>query len=331
MRRPALTAAQILAWADGHHERTGAWPRRDSGPILESPGDTWSAVHKALQAGLRGLKGGTTLYRLLKENRQIDGRRSAVCVSKVKSPGPGRHAIRINLSADVLARYRAGELTSQGIAEVCGVSVSVALRELRRAGASIRSRGRRIIRIDFPEDVLARYRAGELTSQGVAELYGVGVGVAIRELRRAGVAVPGPGRPAGKPTALHVKVISRYRRGQSVNQIAAEVGLSHRRINTILRRNHVARRPGRQNLFRHDMSQEDRQSLAGRVKELREAAGLTQAGLASRTGLSAETISVLEHAQTTPTRKTMNAVAKALKVKPEDLLGSPRAAAPPNS
>ena len=27
--RPRLTIAQILAWADAHHDRTGAWPRKD--------------------------------------------------------------------------------------------------------------------------------------------------------------------------------------------------------------------------------------------------------------------------------------------------------------
>jgi len=37
---PLLTEEQILAWADSHHDRTGSWPRKDSGPIPEAPGET---------------------------------------------------------------------------------------------------------------------------------------------------------------------------------------------------------------------------------------------------------------------------------------------------
>src|SRR5262249_55027851 len=32
MNLPPLTTAQILTWADGHHSRTGRWPRAASGP-----------------------------------------------------------------------------------------------------------------------------------------------------------------------------------------------------------------------------------------------------------------------------------------------------------
>jgi hypothetical protein len=63
--RQPLSEEAILQWADAYHERTGAWPRRDSGPIPESPGDTWSTVAKALYVGRRGLPGGDSLTRLL--------------------------------------------------------------------------------------------------------------------------------------------------------------------------------------------------------------------------------------------------------------------------
>jgi hypothetical protein len=67
--RPVLDVPQILAWADAFHERTGHWPLATSGPIPESAGDTWQAVHSALRCGNRGLPGGSSLARLLAEHR----------------------------------------------------------------------------------------------------------------------------------------------------------------------------------------------------------------------------------------------------------------------
>ncbi|HEY3244573.1 MAG TPA: hypothetical protein VGM03_14610, partial [Phycisphaerae bacterium] len=52
--RTTLSVEQIVGWADAHHRRTGQWSRVRSGPIPESPGDTWNAIHKALVYGLRG-------------------------------------------------------------------------------------------------------------------------------------------------------------------------------------------------------------------------------------------------------------------------------------
>jgi hypothetical protein len=66
---PRLRAAEILAWADAWHERTGTWPNADSGPIAESPGDTWRAVDSALSSGRRGLPGRSSLFRLLARRR----------------------------------------------------------------------------------------------------------------------------------------------------------------------------------------------------------------------------------------------------------------------
>ena len=42
--RPRLTLPEILRWADGHHERHGAWPISRSGLIPEAPGETWNCV-----------------------------------------------------------------------------------------------------------------------------------------------------------------------------------------------------------------------------------------------------------------------------------------------
>jgi hypothetical protein len=68
---PRLTVAQILAWADAHHQRTGAWPTSDSGPIARTRGETWSGVNAALKAGRRGFPGGSSLARLLAKHRGV--------------------------------------------------------------------------------------------------------------------------------------------------------------------------------------------------------------------------------------------------------------------
>jgi len=66
LRRPALTVPQILAWADAFRAREGRWPSRGSGPIPEAPGETWNAVHRALQDARRGLPGSSSLARLIR-------------------------------------------------------------------------------------------------------------------------------------------------------------------------------------------------------------------------------------------------------------------------
>jgi hypothetical protein len=74
MRKPMttkLTVAQTLTWADAHHARTGAWPRRDSGPVAGAPGETWVNIDQAMKKGLRGLPGGDTLARLLTRARGV--------------------------------------------------------------------------------------------------------------------------------------------------------------------------------------------------------------------------------------------------------------------
>jgi len=68
---PALTEEHILAWADAHHQRTGQWPSKSSGPVVGAPGETWLAVHSALNRGRRGLPGGSTLAQLLTCHRGV--------------------------------------------------------------------------------------------------------------------------------------------------------------------------------------------------------------------------------------------------------------------
>jgi hypothetical protein len=67
--RPLLTIGQILAWADAHHARTGSWPSFSSGPIDSAVDEDWKWIDRALSNGHRGLLGGSSLSRLLAEQR----------------------------------------------------------------------------------------------------------------------------------------------------------------------------------------------------------------------------------------------------------------------
>lgn len=67
---PRLSYSQILAWADTHFRCTGRWPQAHSGPIPDSGGESWNAVNAALAQGRRGLRGGSSLSRLLNRYRR---------------------------------------------------------------------------------------------------------------------------------------------------------------------------------------------------------------------------------------------------------------------
>jgi len=71
LTRVPFTVEGILAWADAHRARTSNWPDRNSGPIPECPGSTWTAVEAALTRGGRGLPGGSSISRLLLDRRAI--------------------------------------------------------------------------------------------------------------------------------------------------------------------------------------------------------------------------------------------------------------------
>ena len=64
MRLPPLTEPQVVAWAECHRARTGAWPRNNDGPVADAPGETWAGVNYALTYGKRGLPGGSSLAKL---------------------------------------------------------------------------------------------------------------------------------------------------------------------------------------------------------------------------------------------------------------------------
>src|SRR5260370_28271424 len=60
----------ILGWAGAYHKRAGKWPNRNCGPV-QGAEETWRRIDSALRIGLRGLRGGTSLARLLAECRSV--------------------------------------------------------------------------------------------------------------------------------------------------------------------------------------------------------------------------------------------------------------------
>jgi hypothetical protein len=71
-RKPELTEAAILAWADAHRRRTGEWPTKEGGPVADGPlGTSWRQADNPLRFGLRGLPGGSSLARLLAAERGV--------------------------------------------------------------------------------------------------------------------------------------------------------------------------------------------------------------------------------------------------------------------
>jgi len=68
--RAPLNVPQILTWADAHKAATGDWPNRESGPVAGTD-ETWARVNSALQRGLRGFPGGSSLAKLLAEHRGV--------------------------------------------------------------------------------------------------------------------------------------------------------------------------------------------------------------------------------------------------------------------
>ena len=70
MHLPPLTIPQILGWADVYYSEHNRWPQIDSGPITGTP-ETWAWISSALQRGIRGLPGGSSLARLLDDKRGV--------------------------------------------------------------------------------------------------------------------------------------------------------------------------------------------------------------------------------------------------------------------
>ena len=86
-----LTDKMILAWADDHRRRTGAWPAIRSGPIRNVPGENWKRIDSALRGGFRGLRPGSSLAKLLIKHRDKQhGRINRRVRRKTRSKRSGR-------------------------------------------------------------------------------------------------------------------------------------------------------------------------------------------------------------------------------------------------
>jgi len=69
--KPNLSEKQIIEWAEAYRARHGRWPTNLSGRIPESPRDTWEDIRNALRRGRRGLRGGSSLSKLLANHQGI--------------------------------------------------------------------------------------------------------------------------------------------------------------------------------------------------------------------------------------------------------------------
>jgi hypothetical protein len=83
---PLLSVTAILPWVDAHYRRTGRWPTRRCGAILEAAGETWNAIDQALLKGGRGLPGGSSLAQLLVEHRGVRHRAPPLSIAHRHDP-----------------------------------------------------------------------------------------------------------------------------------------------------------------------------------------------------------------------------------------------------
>jgi len=65
MNRPRLSEAQIVSWAKEYVALHGVPPTKRSGPVRDTD-ENWGAIDQALRTGIRGLRGGASLSRLLR-------------------------------------------------------------------------------------------------------------------------------------------------------------------------------------------------------------------------------------------------------------------------
>src|SRR5260370_19052978 len=90
-KRLLLTAEQILEWADAHYERTGEWPNQKSGRVAETLKERWDTLDSALKGGSRGLPGGSSLSKLLRQRRGILRSRPLLSVEKILAWADAHH------------------------------------------------------------------------------------------------------------------------------------------------------------------------------------------------------------------------------------------------
>jgi hypothetical protein len=90
-RRPALTEAQILAWAERHYQRTGHWASAVSGAVKGVTGLSWRIIDAALRGGYRGLPGDDSLARLLARHEGRELRPGPLTVEQILAWADAHH------------------------------------------------------------------------------------------------------------------------------------------------------------------------------------------------------------------------------------------------
>jgi hypothetical protein len=89
-----MSLTGILCWADTHCEAHGVWPTAQSGAVDRVPGLTWNTVDLLLRRGGRGLLGGSSLARMLSEERRLaqPRPRSPLSVERILAWADRHHA-----------------------------------------------------------------------------------------------------------------------------------------------------------------------------------------------------------------------------------------------
>jgi hypothetical protein len=82
---PDLRIDQILAWAEAYRTLYGVWPTTSTGPV-GATGETWLAIDKALRSGARGLPGGSSLARIVRQQEQAEGTHTPFRRQKRRKP-----------------------------------------------------------------------------------------------------------------------------------------------------------------------------------------------------------------------------------------------------
>lgn len=75
MKPPSFDFDQICKWIASHYDQTGEWPTSKSGPVLDEPSETWSAIDLSLRNGTRGLSKGSSLAKLLSDQFGVRSRK----------------------------------------------------------------------------------------------------------------------------------------------------------------------------------------------------------------------------------------------------------------